>query len=686
MSVLRLAPETLQRVASYLHPLTYRPVFDDALVEKKAALWEFDGKKWPSQDDELTLRDVRNFANTCRDIRKAVSPLLGMTIRATSEEHLNMSTGSLRHLHLIPTTFYLSAEGQTRLLASITPGQMLSLSLSVFPYVLFGNLAGGFGHSDPYEDLFAAVDRLQVPHLRIVTNLVGLLPSVRKVKSCTTLEIDDQGFWDGGDSTPYSNLTPRQHLTLRQLILQTKPETLIYRRRKIPHRQTDFAFFNFSNVLLQAVKGLGNLRTLCLRNLQMTEEQLIELFKSCAKLSTFEYHIPEVHQQLPALPRQLRVLRTNCHLSSAEDSIPPHLEELCVTHDGPLIPSPPDLYVPHLPPLQRLHAHVSPGVTIAMLKQLLTKMIDLRDLELFVLPLPWSHGCGCLEMSEDEGKTLSYTDAMSKHPPPDPEQLGWREEITMEALVQILRPLSVVSLTINHDHHLQSHPFPDMHHLGPTRAREQAGVWWRANKEFYRQETQKLFDGVEGLLNIQWRVCLHDNEAWMRWVRGSPGKLLSPQPLISQTRPGESPQRREPSKTNRRQGVGVDEARVSKRTGQQAMTLPPQSLLLHKARPSPAVAYADRSVQTDFPRTVVDPSFTDPSADHLADLREQLRGQRISRLSAELKHVQKEKIVVQEENRRLRWEVATLEKQLLVERGRLGQDWSEEQEDLLIFM
>lgn len=424
-----------------------------------------------------------------------------------------------RRLHLLPTSYYLDTGGQISLLSKIATGQLLSLSLQIFPHILLDNLAGGFGQHDPYEELMKEVARLKVPHIRLITSVIGLVPSICRLTDVVTLEIDDEGFWDGGQSESYAALASHRHQTLRDLLAALSLTSLTYRRKQITHRPRDYAFFDFANVVRSA--GLTSLESLNIRHHNVSNDILREIFSSSSTLRTFSYYPPIPHP-ISKPPAHLLALRTNCSLTPEYDAMPIELQELNIRRDGPLLPPPPDTYVPRLPStLTILNAHIAPGVYPSSISELFHTLENLRSLEMLVVPLPWLDECTCVAV---KGEVLLQT-AFSHHSNVTPDQLGWNAEITISVLLGLLKGYKLEVLVINHDHHLSRNPFPDIQHLGVTAARDNARTWWKENKDFYGTQADLFFAALP-INEFKWRVCSWKNEAWISWHRGETGRLL----------------------------------------------------------------------------------------------------------------------------------------------------------------
>jgi hypothetical protein len=416
----------------------------------------------------------------------------------------------------------LSTAGQIALLKTIPPGQLVHITLSVFPFILLDNLANGLGQNDPYAELFEVVSHLNVPSVRLITSVAGLVASVVKLRKLDSLEIDDQGFWDGGRPELYSRLASDQHRDLSRVITRSTLRTLIYRRKVVMHGQSDYAFYDFAAILGSCRAALSKLQVLVIVNHTISTATLVAIFKACPRLTSFTY-FPYTSHQLPHMPRSLLILRTNCHLPSHNEALPLNLQELCIRRDGPLIPPPPDEYVPTLPPLQVLHAHISPLVSPDSIALLLKPMTGLRDLEILTLPLPWSDDCGCKD--NNDGKPLTYKQANESHSHIGSERLGWRKDIDLALLLTILKTVPLDVLSFNHDHHLSTHPFPDVAHFDRLEAEKNVKEWWNDNKDHYQREAERVFEALN-INALHWRVCPWQNEAWVRWSRGELGELL----------------------------------------------------------------------------------------------------------------------------------------------------------------
>jgi hypothetical protein len=429
----------------------------------------------------------------------------------------------IRKLHLVPTSFILDTEKQTELLKAIAPDRLLELSLSLFPFLVLDNLASGFSDHDPYEALFDAVADLHIKSVRLVTNLAGLVHSSRKLRNLESLEIDDQGFWDGGDPKTYECLAADRHRDLVDIIARSRLTTLTYRGRTVRYRPFDYAFFDFASVLRSSSDALVNIRTLIVINQNISVKDMETIFKACSNLLTLVYY-PYVVHELPIMPPRLRTLRTNCSLPSNVEAIPPELEELCIRRDGPILPYPPDGFIPSLPALHTLHAYIPPQVQPGQIAALLQQMKGVRNLELLVLPLPWTDQP---ELSSISGVVLPSQDSTGdRYTPLRSTQQGWHAECDLARLILLLTPLTNLEVVyINHDHYLSTHPFPALKLLGPVRAGKSATEWWSTHKAHFNAEVKIMFDALP-IDEVHWQICNEATEAWIKWHRGEQGVLI----------------------------------------------------------------------------------------------------------------------------------------------------------------
>jgi hypothetical protein len=212
-------------------------------------------------------------------------------------------------------------------------------------------------------------------------------------------------------------------------------DRLVFRQRRHEARPADYAFLDVCNVLDAVTRngfnGLANLRHLELNSVATQAATLEHIFRAAPKLASLVIFL-RTPLALPQLPAKLERLVTNCHLPPNPDAIPPGLHTLRIRHDGPLLPSPPDDYVPRLPAtLKCLHANMAPGVEPGMVARLFEHCPLLEDLELLALPLPWIDHCQCPPINVKNGKHLSYKDAFHQHQQNIDGRLGWRENFSL---------------------------------------------------------------------------------------------------------------------------------------------------------------------------------------------------------------------------------------------------------------
>lgn len=328
---------------------------------------------------------------------------------------------------------------QAEVLNRIKPGQLASLSLSLFPFLLANNLAAGFRPSDDvYLPVLSTVAALHVPELRLHTNIAGVAPSLRLIKDLRSIEILDEGLYDGGFPDDYEDILSEQYGTLVTLFAQSAHtlEKVSFRQRRHAVRPADYAFLDVCNILdavtRNGLDALANLRHLELHSNTTNTQTLSHIFNSASKLASLTVFL-RTPLSLPQLPHKLGSLNTNCHLPPNVDAIPPELHTLRVRHDGPLLPSPPDDYVPRLPlTLKCLHANMAPGVSSAMVRRLFQHCPNLENVELLALPLPWLDDCECPPANAQEAKKKTYDAGFSKHSQMnDPGRLGWRHDFDL---------------------------------------------------------------------------------------------------------------------------------------------------------------------------------------------------------------------------------------------------------------